>query len=166
MSVILERMKKIILSKGKYALVDDEDFEFLSQWKWCCDSRGYAVRSEKMTIVGSSNRPLVRMQRVILDAPNDKLVDHINGDTLDNRKHNLRLATKSENMRNRKMAKNCKSGFKGVWFNKKRQRWIAYIKTNGQSRVLGHFKDRLEAAHVYNQVAEQLFGEFARLNDV
>lgn len=157
-------MKKIPLTQNKFALVDDKDFDYLNQWKWCADAKGYAVRSEKRSQTGRDKRNLIRMQREILDAPTDLFVDHINGDKLDNRRINLRLATPSENMRNRKISYNNKSGYKGVWFNRKKQKYVAYIKFNNRSHVLAHSDDVIDAAHIYNQFAEQIFGEFARLN--
>lgn len=104
------------------------------------------------------------MHRVVMDCPGDKLIDHINGDKLDNRKSNLRFATQSENMRNRKIAARTKSGYKGVWFNSKRNKYIAYIKYKGQSKVLGSFDSAIEAARTYNVYAQKYWGEFARLN--
>ncbi len=105
------------------------------------------------------------MQRVIINAPDKLLVDHINGDPLDNRKSNLRLATKSQNMRNRKKAHNNKSGYKGVWFDYKRDKWVAYIKINGSSKTLGRFINKEEAAARYDEESRKLFGEYARPNN-
>jgi len=156
-------MKKIQLTQNKVALVDDEDFAYLNQWKWCCDTKGYAVRSEKRSETGVKKRALIRMHRVIAKTPADKLTDHINGNIFDNRKTNLRHATDSENMRNRKMAANNKTGYKGVWFNNKTKKYVAYIKLQ-HSRVLGSFDKAEEAAYVYDQFALQIFGEFARTN--
>lgn len=159
-------MKIINLTKGKTAIVDDEDFDFLAQWKWCTDSKGYAVRMEKRSETGRTHRKLIRMQREIMKAPAGKLVDHINGVVSDNRKSNLRVCSASENMRNRKTAYNCKSGYKGVYWRADKKKWACYIKINGKSRIF-HMTDNLkEGAHIYNQWASQLFGEFARLNNV
>lgn len=152
-------MKTIPVSKGQFAIVDDEDYQVLSQFKWCVN-KGYAMRMSPM--VNKSKRHCIYMHRVLL--PTKFEVDHINGNRLDNRKANLRKATRSENMRNRKIAKNNKSGFKGVWFNTKRDRWVAYIKFDNKTHVLAHTANKHEAAHIYNQFAEQIFGEFARLN--
>lgn len=159
-------MKKITLTKGRVALVDDEDYGFLMQWKWCCDSKGYAMRTTKRSETKTQARTVVFMHRAILKAEKGTQVDHKSGDTLDNRKSNLRVATHSDNMRNRKLQKNNKTGFKGVWFNSRRQKFVATIKINGSSRTLKHTDTAEEAAHIYNQFAEQLFGEFARLNKI
>lgn len=159
-------MKTIELSRGLEAQVDDDDYEYLSQWKWAADNNNYPVRSERRSETGRKHRKLIRMYRVILNAPDNMQVDHIDVNPLNNQKSNIRLATRSENMRNRKTSKSCKSGFKGVWWNPKRQRWIAYIKYNNRSVVLGRYNNKLQAAHRYNREATKLFGEYARLNDV
>lgn len=154
-------MKKITLTKGVEALVDDSDYKYLSQWKWCVDSKGYAVRSERRSETGRKSRRMIMMHREILNTPD--YVDHINGLKHDNRRANLRVATSSENMRNRKVAYNNKCGFKGVWFNSKKNRWVSYLKLQ-QTRVIAHTKTAEEAAYIYDQVALQVFGEYARTN--
>lgn len=157
-------MKTIPLSKNRNAIVDDSDYELLNGYKWCCDSKNYAMRSEKRSETGRQKRSVVYMHRVIMKAKKGVQVDHINGDSLDNRKTNLRLASHSENMRNRKLQKNNTTGYKGVWYNKKRQKYIATIKTNGQSRTIKSADTALEAAEAYNKRALELYGDFARLN--
>ena len=159
-------MKKIKLSKGKFTLVDDSDFGWLNQWKWCCDSKGYASRSEKISETGRKKRKFISMAREIMKTPNGIFIDHKNHDKLDNRKINLRNCSASDNMRNRVVAKNCKSGYKGVWWNNKRQRWVAYIKHSGRSWILKHCKTKEEAAEVYNREAKKLFKEFSYPNKV
>lgn len=105
------------------------------------------------------------LHRLIMDAPAGILVDHINQDTLDNRKSNLRLATRSQNMGNR--AKHMgKSKYKGVCWIEKRQRWIAQIFTDGKRRQLGRFETEVDAAMAYNKAASEFFGEFAYLNTI
>ncbi len=123
-------VKRIPLSQGLFALVDDEDYEWLNQWKWTADvSRKsglkYAIR------VSGQGKGLIRqrlsMHRVLMDAHAGTEVDHVNGDTLDNRRANLRLVTRAENLRNRKTFKNSKSGFKGVVFNHVNGKWRVTI---------------------------------------
>lgn len=157
-------MKKIPLTKGKYALVDEEDYDYLSKWKWCCDSKGYGFRTEKRSETGRQKRRGVYIHREVMSNPKGLQIDHINGDTLDNRKSNLRLASHSENMRNRKLQKNNTTGYKGVWFNKKRNRYIATIRINGQSRTIKSAETAEEAAEAYNERATEIYGNFARLN--
>lgn len=157
-------MKKIPLTKGKVALVDDDDFAFLSQWKWCSDSKGYAFRSEKRSETGRLKRKGIYLHRVVMGSPEGKQIDHINGDILDNRKSNLRVASHSENMRNRKLQKNNSTGYKGVWFNKKKGLFVATIKIDGKTRTIKHTRTAEEAAEAYNVKAQEVYGSFARIN--
>lgn len=156
--------KELILSQDKVALVDDKDHEWASQWKWSAmvlGKRVYAVRAGKIL---SGGRITIYLHREILKAPIGVDVDHINGDGLDNRRSNLRLATRSENMGNRPMQANNSSGFKGVTWNKKLNKWQAQIKGRGRSITLGCFDNLEEAALIYDEAARKYFGEFARLN--
>lgn len=152
--------KEIQLTKGKVALVDDEDYEMLIGLgvRWCVND-GYAF-----------NRVYGRMHRFLVSAPKDTMVDHINGDKLDNRKENLRFATNSQNQANRKVARGV-SKFKGVTWQKRtydasRGYWKAQIVVNGELHYLGKYDTDLEAAKAYNEAAERFFGGFAYLNDL
>ena len=102
------------------------------------------------------------MHHVILPLKDGLQVDHINGNRLDNRKENLRLVTKSQNMMNRGVQKNSTSGYKGV--NEHQGKWRAYILENGKQKHLGVFEDKKEAARAYNKMAKLLHGEYAVLN--
>jgi hypothetical protein len=158
-------MKKIDISTTKYpntfAIVDDEDFEYLNQFRWHC-SQGYAYRrfyykNKKSKIIG--------MHRFIMKAPKDKLVDHINMNPLDNRKSNLRICGKRENSINGKIKSNNTSGYKGVHKNtKSKTKWRVNLKHNGKQICVGYFNDKIEAAKAYNKKALELYGEYARLN--
>ena len=155
--------KIIPLSRGLETIVDENMFEELSKHKWHIhDSRG------KLYAYGYIRhlRRHVKMHRMIINAPSDKDVDHINGDTLDNRKSNLRLCNQSQNQANRKMNKNNKSGYRGVHWDEQGRRWKAQIKVNGKKIGLGLFYDKNEAALAYNIAAKESFGEFASLNAV
>lgn len=144
-------MKKIPLSQGKFALVDDADFEWLNQWSWCYN-KGYAVRNKKPR----------SMARLLLDAPASMQVDHKNGDSLDNRRENIRLATQAENQHNRRVFAKNKSGYKGVdLFHK---RWRAQIKFNNKKIYLGYYDTPEDAARAYDKAARLYFKEFASLN--
>lgn len=151
-------MKKIPLTQGKFALVDNADFEFLNQWKWYCE-KDYAARQIKK----NGKNIVLYMHRVILSAKKGQFCDHINGARNDNRRENLRLCLHAENMRNSKIQINNKSGFKGVSYNKKAKKWKAYI---GRAIYLGFFSCKEDAARAYNEAALKRFGEFARLNPV
>ena len=144
-------MKKIKLTKGKYALVDDKDFNWLSQRRWHY-SVGYAMRRDKNIIL--------LMHRIILNTPKGLETDHLNENRLDNRRKNLRICTKSQNIMNKGFQKNNTSGFKGVFWRKDRSKWKVRI---GQKYV-GLFSDKIQAARAYDRKAKELFGEFARLN--
>ena len=147
--------KSIPLTRGKSALVDDEDFEWLNQWKWYCN-HGYAVRK-------SSNLPgkqkMIFMHREILQTPDDMESDHINRDRQDNRRENLRVCTTAENQHNAKIRSDNTSGFKGVSFNRHTEKWEARI-GNGNRIYLGLFDSLDDAVHVYNKAARELYGKF------
>jgi hypothetical protein len=163
-------MRIIKLTQGKEALVDDEYFEELNRYKWCCDSNGYAVRvitiqpqNKKLGI--KRKQKTIKMHRIINNTTEGFDTDHINGNKLDNRKSNLRVATKQQNIRNRKTnSSNNTSGFKGVFWNKVNNKCKAQIRHNNQSIYLGYFDTAKEAAIAYNTKASELFQEFARLN--
>lgn len=159
--------KQIQLSKGKFATVDEEDFEYLNQWKWYVNSDGYAVRSERFkTESGRISTRTIRMHRVIAQAPPTYEVDHKFGDRLDNRKQNLRICTQSENCMNKTLSSKNSSGFKGIMWHKRNLRWIARIKVNGKLIHLGSFTCKIQAAKAYNEAAINHFGNFANLNEI
>ena len=156
-------MKKIELTQNRVALVDDKDFEYLSQYKWCFNSNGYAVTNESFM----GKRKLFLMHRLILGAlSEDKIqrVDHKDMNKLNNQKINLRFADKSQNAANRLINKNNISGYKGVSWNKRDKRWQAKIGINGKQLYLGEFKDPIKAAKNYDFTALKYFGKFARIN--
>jgi hypothetical protein len=145
-----------------YALVDDEDYERVGQFKWFAMKTGrdyiYAIRSK--------GKGTVCMHRFIMNTPKDMQTDHINGDTLDNRRSNLRICTKGENLQNQRVRRDNKSGYKGVVFLKSANMYRAQIKKNGKVFYFGQFKEPREAAVAYNDAAKKLHGEFAYLNEI
>ncbi len=154
-------MSKLInLTHRKYAIVDDEDFDILSKYRWHISDNGYAKRS-----VGQrGSQRFIRMHRVINNTPKGMITDHINGDKLDNRKANLRNSTKQQNSANSKVHNTNKSGFRGVCFYKRDKNWKASIGFNGKSIHLGYFKTPEQASDAYVAKAKELFGEFVRVN--
>ena len=153
-------MKEIKLTPNKVALVDDEDYDLVSSMKWHLD-KGYARHAQRI----NGKVKHIFMHRLILNAINSDLyVDHINKNTLDNRKSNLRLCTMSQNSANRKPYG--KSNFLGVSIlnNGKYRQIIANIRKNKVQYLLGSFATEEEAAMAYDKAAIELHGEFARLN--
>lgn len=106
------------------------------------------------------------MHRVIMNAPPHLQVDHINHDTLDNRKHNLRLVTPPQNRLNSCKQERSLSQFKGVTWNKRKKKWVTQISFNRKRRFAGYFDNEIDAALAYNQKAQELFGEYALLNQI
>ena len=157
-------MKQIPLSQGKFALVDDEDYERVNQYKWCISSNGYAVTNYRDS---NGKRKAMKMHRFILNLnKGDSLVDHRDTIRINNQKYNLRVASFVENLRNQKINKNNKSGFKGVRLHKPSSLYIAQIGINGKQKHIGYFKCPVEAAKAYNEAAIKYFGEFAQLNEI
>lgn len=153
-------MKKIKLTQGKYALVDDIDFNYLNQWKWYYHKTGYAIRD--VWYPSEKRREKVRMHRVIAKTPEDMVTDHVNQDKLDNRRSNLRICTTPENLFNRPAYKD--RLYKGTQKNGKK--WVAKIVFNKRQYYVGIFKTELEAAEAYNNKAKELHGSFANLNQI
>lgn len=159
----MANLYKIPLTQGKFALVDKEDFDYLSQFKWCYTSAGYAIRTEyPKGLKGDGVRIL--MHRLILDAPKNKQVDHINQDGLDNRRSNIRLATPSQNQWNKGVQKNNTSGHKGISWDMKNNKWRVSINTKGRYINLGRYSDIKEAVLVREKFVLSLHGEFGRLS--
>ncbi len=154
-------MKKIKLTQGKYALVDDEDFEWLNQWKWFYGCGGYAVRKSPRVNGKQSN---IWMHRLIMNTPKGKETDHKNGIGWDNQKHNLRTATHSQNQMNKKGRSGNSSKYKGVCWKERDQHWCAAISLDGKIRWIGSSICEVEAAKIYDKKAKELHGEFAYLN--
>ncbi len=157
-------MKQIKLTQGKYTLVDDEDYEWLNQWKWYVYGLNFnfAARSVRF----NHKKKTILMHRLILNFPEKKEIDHINGSQLDNRRSNLRLCIHKENMRNQKVRKDNKAGYRGVSWKTGEQRWYSTINIDGRQKYLGSFKIKEKAAKMYNEAAKKYFGEFARLNNI
>jgi hypothetical protein len=142
-------MKKIPLTQNKTAVVDDESFDLLSKHKWCFNDKngkghGYAQRSQHIKLgFKKYTSKTIYMHRSILDT--DLEVDHINGDTLDNRKENLRAANRTQQTRNTSSRKGSTSSFVGVHFHKLTGKWRSQIKIDGKIRSLGLFASQEEA---------------------
>jgi len=155
----LSNTKLIPLTQGKFAIVDAEDYDWLSQYKWCAAKDRYTFYAHR----GSSGTT-VTMHRVIMRAPKGVMCDHINHNGLDNRKSNLRLCTNAQNQYNKSPKKGCASRYKGVVWRRDCKKWRARIGFKRKRIHLGDFDDQMDAAMAYDDKAVELFGEFAYLN--
>ncbi len=152
-------MKEIQLTKNLVTLVDDCDYDFLNQWRWLASrsrksDNYYAIR----TVYNGKKKINTKMHRVILDAKDGDVVDHINMNCLDNRRCNLRLCTYSQNAKNRRKQINNKSGIKGVHLHQ--NKWLAQIKNNGKKIYLGIFDEKLDAHNAYVEACKKYHKEF------
>jgi AP2 domain/HNH endonuclease len=160
-------MKRIPLTKGQFALVDDDDFGRLSAYKWraqfsrCTDSY-YAARSSPMV---NGKCDTILMHREIMSAKPGEQVDHINHNTLDNQQRsNLRLCTARQNRANERMRSTNTSGYKGVSWDKSREKWLARTSVDGALKNVGRYATAREAAIAHDTVAVRHNGEFALTN--
>ena len=156
-------MKTIPLTKGRVALVDDIDYPWLSKLRWYYSSDGYATN----TYLDEFGRRHRRgMHRMIMargaPLPRSLQVDHINRDRIDNRRSNLRYATRTQNQANKNKPKNNKSGYKGVSWHK--TKWEVRIKYGAKKLYLGLYDHPFTAALVYDCAARLLYGDFAGVN--
>ncbi len=153
-------MKKIQLSgwkkPRKYAIIDDADEDLLSPFKWWADIYGYVIYKK-------DGCKTISMHRLIMQPAPGYVVDHINGDTLDNRRSNLRICSRAKNSQNRAMNSNNASGYKGVTFHKKTGRWQANIGLQYKLIYLGLFDSAKLASDAYEAAAREHFGEFVRV---
>lgn len=137
---------RIKLTKGKYAIVDKEDFDWLNQWKWHYSDGGYAHRSQHIRLGKNKySCKIIRMHRLINNTPDGFVTDHINRNKLDNRKCNLRTVDKSVNSINRDKPENNKSGYKGVYWDSWSKKWRAELGLNGKRIRLGRYANIKDA---------------------
>ncbi len=157
-------MKEIQLTKDKVALVDDADFEWLSQWAWYPNTNGYAARNH-LREDARETQSQVFMHREIVGTPKGMYTDHIDGNKLNNTRGNLRICSKNENGYNRGRLANNQSGYKGV-HQQSKNAWVAQIRVQGKQIYLGSFNEAVKAARAYNKAAIKYHGEFAYLNKI
>jgi hypothetical protein len=157
-------MKEIQLTQGFVALVDDEDYELVSRYNWQAVTNGVHWYAVCTIYEDDGTQWSLRMHRLIIDAPDDMEVDHVNRNTLDCRRNNMRLATRGQNNSNRVMPQGANgSGYRGV-YRTTSGRWRAQIKHGGIIHQLGSYDTPEQAARVWDEAAKQMHGEFAMLN--
>jgi len=149
------------IGAGKFAVVDDDQYEELSKWRWHIVGGGYAARK----VVTDGKHIRIRMHHLVLPPKPGFFSDHINNIRLDNRRRNLRHATPSENTYNTVIRSDNTSGYKGVTHFAGRDEWVAQISYKGKQSAIGYFKTKEEAAIAYNLKALEVHGEFANIND-
>jgi len=157
--------RRISIGEGKWTIVDAEDFYRLNNFHWYAGGSGDIYYAARIVRTKARRIRTVYLHREVMKARKGRIVDHKNGDSLDNRRANLRLATSAQNLRNRgKTKRKTSSRFIGVYFHKQRQRWVSHVEHNGKVIWLGRFTNEVEAAKVRDKAAKKHHGEFARLN--
>lgn len=147
-------MREIPLTRGKSSIVDDADYDDLVKHNWRFAAAGYAMRDD--------GKKVVYMHKVIVQPSGGMDIDHINGNRLDNRRENLRICTRQQNLMNRGKQINNTSGFKGVW--KNHDNWRFSLRKNGKQIFGGTFKNKEDAARAYDDAVRRYYGEFAEKN--
>ena len=157
-------MREIKLTRNQTALVSDEDYDIVNQFKWQAIIGGntwYACRSFRI----NGKKRMVQMHQFILgDNPLKLHIDHRDGNGLNNQRFNIRFCTRAQNNMNKSPQKHCRSQYKGVRWNDRNKKWQARISHDGILEGLGLFVVESDAATAYNNAALKYFGEFARLN--
>jgi RecJ-like exonuclease len=149
------------MKNGIVCLFDIEDYDKIKEYHWHQNSDGYVV----CNIQRDKKLVTILMHRLVMDAPDDAEVDHIHGNKLDNRKSELRIVAQSDNKKNRSMNINNTSGYKGVSWDKHKQKWVANIQCDGKPFYLGAFTSAYDAHIRYEKAAKALFGEYKRKED-
>lgn len=153
-------MKTLPLTKGCEAIIDDGDYEWLSQWKWTAVGQPghmYVMRRERGKAIS--------LHRLINNTPPGSFTDHIDGNTLNNTRANLRTVTPLQNMMNRRGKQGGTSSFKGVWLDpspRNRKPWRSGIRVDGKLLNLGRFETEADASAAYEAAAETHFGEYRK----
>ena len=159
-------MKTIPLSQNQFAMVDDDDFQLLKDFKWTALKHGNTFYAGRFEAIGKGKRRLVRMHRFIMGAKEEETVDHIDRNGLNNTKENLRMVTSSQNAWNRAKGKNGSSPYKGVSFHKDTGKYVARIMIEGKAKSLGYFDNPEEASVAYEKAADEYFGSYKPKNSI
>ena len=157
-------MKLIPLTQGKFAMVDDRDFECISKFKWFAHKRENTFYAERHVTINGRDIIQKMHQFIMGDNPLKMDIDHRDGDGLNNQRSNLRFCSRSENSMNRRSQRNSSSIYKGVGWHKGCKKWMAYIQVDGVLVHLGYFIIEEDAARSYDVMCIKHHGEFARPN--
>lgn len=162
------RVLEVPLPCGRSALVDAEDESLIRGYRWASHEGSRATTRYVRASVRSADGKwtYVLMHRLILAVGPGVVVDHVNHDGLDNRRANLRVCSLTQNNGNRRLNRNNRSGFKGVYRDTRPGKWRAVLRVNGRARTLGRYASPEEAAKAYDEAAIAHFGEFALTNSV
>lgn len=156
-------MREILLTQGKVVLVSDEDYEELNKHKWYAYKCANTFYAQRTLTIGVGKYRTVRMHSIVMKTPKRMETDHINGNGLDNRRENLRVCTRSENLMNQKRGINNTSGYKGVSWHKGTEKWQSKIAAKGKRIYLGLFKEKEEAHKAYCEASKRYHGEFGNV---
>lgn len=147
-------------SKTGIAIIDDRDFKWINSYRWNIDKDGYAIRFE----CTKNTQRRILMSREIMKCPVGEYIDHINGNKLDNRRHNLRICSRTENNQNIGKRRHNTTGFKSVYLDKRNSKFEAYIGISKKHVHLDYFRTARDAAKRYDMAAIKNYGAFAKLN--
>lgn len=150
----------IPLTKGMFSVVDYEDYVEFIKRNWTTKESG----GKKFYAVFRNGKDILKMHRLITNCPDGKMVDHINGDTLDNRRSNLRVCSSHENQCNQKLNSRNASGYRGVFWDNGRGKWCAKINCKGKQITAGYFESKENAATAFNFLSAKYHGEFGTYN--
>ncbi len=157
--------RRIDIGEGQYTIVEPRDYYWIGKYKWILMGTKYNLYAVREAKIGPKETKRVYLHREIMKFPKRKFVDHRNGDGLDNRRENLRLATQAQNNYNRrKTSKKTLSQFRGISFDKNSPAWVGCIHYKGKRINLGRFKNEIDAAHAYDRAAKKYHKDFAKLN--
>lgn len=155
----------VSLSKGKFAIIDAQDADYINQWKWTYLSSGYAFRRKYLGVVdGKEQSEYILMHRLLMDCPEGYEVDHINHNRLDNRKSNLRIVTRAQNTHNAGIRSDNTSGHKNIYWYKAYKKWMVTVGANGKSHFIGYYDKLDEAVEAKKLAIKRLHGEYANVN--
>lgn len=149
-------MKQLQLTQGKVVMLDDEDFALVSKYSWCVSRKAY----NNYAVVRREGNKIIYLHRLLMNTPQDQVVDHIDGNDLNCQRSNMRNCTRAQNAQNQKT----RAGYKGVSWDSINKKYKSYIKVKGRQLFLGRFVKASDAAKVYNDAALYHFKAFASLN--